>query len=96
MKTIEIAPQARADLDEIRRWIAKDNASAAVDYLDGIRSILRRLADWPMSGLSREEIRPSIRSFAYRSHLIFYKTTDAGISIVRVVHGRRELGRIFQ
>ncbi len=36
MKPIEIAPRARADLDEIRTWITKDNASAAVDYLDGI------------------------------------------------------------
>ncbi len=96
MKTIEIAPRARADLDDIRTWIAKDNASAAVDYLDGIRTIFRHLADWPMSGRNHDDIRPGLRSFGYRSHMIFYRPTASGVSIVRVIHGRRDLGRIFQ
>ena len=36
-----------------------------------------------------------MRSFPIGKYLIFYKRVDSGIEVVRVVHGARNLRKIF-
>lgn len=95
MKRIQIVPDARADLRALRTRIATANPPAAARYLEGIYEKFRHLADWPMSGRSREEYRPGMRSFVHREHLIFYRPTSFGVTILRVIHGKQDIDQIF-
>lgn len=49
------------------------------------------LADQPLMGASREELRPGLRCLPYRKYLIFYRLEVEQIAIVRVVHGSMDL-----
>lgn len=63
--------------------------------LDLIDEKCRLLADMPGIGRSRAEFEPELRSFAVGSYVIFYRPLADGIEIARVVHGARDLDRIF-
>lgn len=51
-----------------------------------------------MSGLGhrRDELRPGLRSVNVHPYLLFYRAVPGGIELVRVVHGARDLRRIFR
>jgi len=60
------------------------------------------LIDQPRLGVRRPEIAPEARMLAHGSYLILYQThpdSEQGsihsIEIVRIVHGRRDMSRIF-
>ncbi len=41
------------------------------------------------------ELRAGLRSFTHGNYIIFYRLIGPDIEIIRVIHGRRDLGRIF-
>ena len=49
----------------------------------------------PFGGRSRDDVRPNLRSFAIRPHVIFYRVINGIAEIVRVLDGRRDIERIF-
>ena len=49
------------------------------------------LAENPRIGRSREELAPELRSFSFLNYVIFYRPIDAGVEIVRVLHGSRDI-----
>jgi len=88
---------ARADLLDLARWIAQDSPEAAHKFLDAAREAADLLAGLPKlgppgrfrsRGLSRIRIWP-IRSFD--KILMIYAVDRAGIDVLRVVHGARDL-----
>lgn len=54
------------------------------------------LANNPLIGRERPEFRPDLRSYGVGSYIIFYRQIAAGIEIMRVVHGARDLDAIFE
>ena len=48
-----------------------------------------------MIGQSRPELLHDLRSFAAGSYIIFYRPTDDGICILRVINGARDFGTLF-
>lgn len=95
MKRVQIVPVARADLRGVYDGIVVENPAAATAYLEGLDRLFRRLAEWPLSGRSRDAYRPGLRSAVYRQHLVFYRPTPFGIAVLRVIHGRQNLDGIF-
>jgi toxin ParE1/3/4 len=92
------SPDAREDLFEIYETICLDNPAAAERLVSGIERKVERLAAQPRLGPRRPEIRPATRQLVERPYLIFYENhpdTDDGpidtISIVRIIHGHRDL-----
>ena len=96
MKRVQIVPLARADLHGVYDGIAAENPAAATAYLEGLDRLFRRLAQWPLSGRSRDTYRPGLRSAVYRRPLVFYRPTSFGISVLRVIHARQDVDRIFR
>jgi toxin ParE1/3/4 len=88
-------PQAETDLDEIWWYIAQDNPDRADRFLDMIEDRCQALARFPNMGISREELRPMLRSLAVGNYLIFYLPIEDGIEIVRVLPGMRDIDAIF-
>lgn len=85
--------QARADLDGIWTYIAADNTKAADAMLERIRSVYKMLVQNPLAGRRRPEFGPDLRSFSFDNYIVFYIPQSATIDIVRVMHGRRDIGR---
>jgi len=54
------------------------------------------LADMPGMGRQREELAPGLRSFPVGNYLIFYQIEEDIIRIVRVVHGSRNIRKLFR
>lgn len=88
---------ARADEDLIDIWlyIASDNPQAADGLLDDFESKFLLLAEQPRLGPARPDIAPELRYFPVGSYLILYREIADGIEAVRVIHGARELSRLF-
>jgi toxin ParE1/3/4 len=57
---------------------------------------LKLLADFPGMGAMREDLGPSIRTFPVGNYLIIYRPMKSGIELLRVVHGARDLRRLFR
>lgn len=95
-------PQASEDLIEIYVTIGLDNQSAAERVFTEIESQIELLAIHPRLGVRRPEIATSARLLVYGVYLILYETRPDSedevveeVEIVRIVHGHRDLGRIF-
>ncbi|MEA2708052.1 MAG: toxin ParE1/3/4 [Phycisphaerales bacterium] len=89
-------PAAEDDLWEILLYVARDNEDAAFRLIDTIDKNFTLLAEFPSAGPARPELLANIRSFPVGSYLIFYQPIDDGIEVVRVVHGARNLRRLFK
>jgi toxin ParE1/3/4 len=95
MARLTITESARADLREVRAYIAKDNPAAARRVLERLRAQARKLAQTPGIGRSRKDLRPDLFSFPVGRHVLFYRSQPGGIVLVRVLHGARDLPALF-
>jgi toxin ParE1/3/4 len=96
MPRLVLAPEARQDLREIRDHIAKDNPDAVRRVVTRLRGLARILAGAPALGRARPELGAGVRSFPADRHVLFYRPLRgaAGIQIVRVLHGARDVDSI--
>jgi len=95
-------PQAREDLIDIYVTIGLDNEPAAERLYRAIENKTLLLINHPWLGVRRSEIAPTARMLVEGAYLTMYEThpdTDDGpineVEIVRIVHGHRELSRMF-
>ena len=97
MARLIIAPEARRDLREIRDDIAKDDPYAARRVVIRLRDMACAFAGTPALGCVRPEPGADLRSFVVDRHVLFYRPLkgEAGIELVRVLHGARDLDAIF-
>jgi toxin ParE1/3/4 len=88
-------PEAENDLEEIWWFIAQDSPDNADRFLDRIQESCLALANFPKLGVSREELKTDLRSQPVGNYLIFYFPPEDGIDIIRVLHGSRDMERLF-
>jgi toxin ParE1/3/4 len=88
---IRFARRARDDLLDIWRAIAADNPAAADRVYDRLFRSFMLLERFPGAGRRRPEIADAARSLVERPYVILYRLEPAGVQIVRVVHGARDL-----
>jgi toxin ParE1/3/4 len=96
MKRYRFTPEAEKDLDEITDFIAADDPAAAYRLIDGIEAKCQALAEMPGMGRGREELAPDLRSSHVGKYIIFYRSEDEGIEVIRVIHGYRDIPKLFQ
>jgi len=84
--------RARNDLIAIWRYVAADNATAATELVKRIDGRCEALLDFPEMGVLHRGGRKDIRQLTEGDYLILYRATARRIEIVRVMHGRRDLG----
>ena len=90
------SPEAEEDLFEIWSYLA-DRASPQIAdaQLNAIENACAKLGHWPYSGRQRDALLPGLRSVLASPYVVFYRVRDDAVDIVRVLHGRRDLGAIF-
>jgi len=83
-------PEAFADLDDIRDYIAQRNPDAADRVISEIFDTIRGLVPFPHQGHRRPDItsRP-LRFVRVREYLIAYAPEEKPLWVVAVMHGRR-------
>ncbi|MBX9908099.1 MAG: type II toxin-antitoxin system RelE/ParE family toxin [Beijerinckiaceae bacterium] len=91
-----LAPQAERDLGAIGDYIALDSPRAADELVERFRRRWRLLTTQPYSGPARPDIGPAIRHLVIGSYLTLYRVHADHIEILRVLHGRRDLGETGQ
>ena len=94
-------PLARRDVIAAAKSIARDNPVAADDFIYAVRTTETNLLESPGTGTPRAFSHPALagtRSHTvtgFRKYLIFYRSKDDGIEIIRVLHGARDLAAIL-
>ena len=61
--------------------------ATADKVLREIAKVVAAIADFPLAGRSRDEIRPGLRSLTASPQVIFYRLKDDRPEIVRVLDG---------
>ena len=94
MKHVQITDPAADDLDQIWEYIARDNPAAADRWVDQLTIKLDLYSGEPLLREARPEFRVGLRQFGFGSYVVFYRPTDAGIEVIRVIHATRNIRRI--
>ncbi len=87
--------QAEDDLLQIHAYIAEHSIQAATRFVASLHRHCLRLSERPGLGVNRDELRPGLRQWVVSEHLILYRIDSDGIQVVRIVHGRRDLKKLF-
>ena len=95
-------PAAIRDLIDCFVYIGRDSEESAMRLLQTAEESFLDLAAMPEMGVStsfgdsgdRNLRRWRIRGF--ENFLIFYRPTEGGIEVIRVLHSAREIERIFE
>jgi toxin ParE1/3/4 len=88
---VTFSPVARDDLMEIALYIAQDNPSRALSFVDELEERCLALGDAPGIGTGRPELGEGIRILPHGRYLIFYRQTPRSVRIERVMHGARDI-----
>lgn len=91
MAEYRLTPAAERDLESIwtytvRQWGVKQ----ADRYIDFLTAAFAELADSPKTAPTCEHIRPGYRRWGVERHMIYFRVTDYGITVVRVLHDRMD------
>lgn len=91
MNTYVLTLEADADLQDIYDFgVYKFGETQAIQYLIQLEKTIKKLAENPTIGKERYEFNAPTLSFPYVSHVIFYRITNNGIIIGRILHGSQD------
>jgi toxin ParE1/3/4 len=92
---LRFSRRAERDLNLIGDYIRQHDLAAAERWVDLIEAKCRSLAEQPGLGRLRTDLLQDLRSLVVGNYIIFYRPVEGGIEVVRVLHGRRDLGALF-
>jgi toxin ParE1/3/4 len=89
-----LRPAAEQDLRQIAEFIAQDNARRAASYIRELREELQNLLRAPLGFALQPSLGPGVRRLTYGNYLIFYRVQQDVISVLRILHGARNLKNV--
>ena len=96
MKRFQLSPEAASDIREIWTYIAANSVRAARKLRLELFDACQRLAENPRIGHKRDDLTDQpILFWPVGSYLIVYDPQAKPLSIVRVVHGARDVSSLF-
>jgi toxin ParE1/3/4 len=95
MPSFKYTRRSSADITGIIEYIAKDSQYAAENFSVQLIGKFYALAETPYMGRERDDYGAGVRTFPFGNYMIFYRPTTEGITIVRVLHGARNLPGAF-
>jgi len=85
-------PLAISDMNEIKEYIGQDNPEAANKTINHIFNQIQSLTNFPNLGLNLSEkigINTKYKYLICDKYIVFYLFENEIISIMRVIHGKR-------
>jgi toxin ParE1/3/4 len=95
MKRLAFTPAARDDLLAIGAYIAEDDPVRADSFIAELEVKARQTTERPGSFPAREDISAGLRAAVHGRYLLLFREMDDEVLIVRIVHGARDLQRMF-
>ena len=94
MAEYRLTPAAERDLESIWKYTVRQWGVEQADrYIDFLTAAFAKLADSPMTAPSCEYIRSGYRRWGVERHMIYFRVTDYGIAVIRVLHDRMDAPR---
>lgn len=81
---------------DIGDYIARDNPGRAASFLSEIEATMAEAAIRPMRFPARDELHKGLRAARHGRYLVFFIAQGGEVRIVRVLHGARDLPRLFR
>jgi len=78
-------------LDVWRYYAVEASDEIANKVIQQIVAAAKRASEMPLTGRSRDELLPGIRSVLAQPYVVFYRINENEVQIVRVIHERRNL-----
>ena len=95
MPDYRLSARALLDLSEIFAFSAEQyGRGQAEKYFASMRATFHRLALNPNIGPATRGVTSTLRRHSIGTHVVFYRPTDTGIFIVRVIHTARLTGNL--
>jgi plasmid stabilization system protein ParE len=98
MRKLAYLASAQRDFVDILDFITRQSGNLAVGrhFMKALRQHCKKLASLPgMMGQARPELRPDIRSVAFRGYVIFFRYEDNRFEVVNVLEGHRDIPGYF-
>jgi toxin ParE1/3/4 len=89
---VNFSPAAQADLLDIALYIAQDNPTRALSFVDELEAKCLRLGQVSGIGTARPELGDDLRMLPHGNYLIFHRDHERGLRIERVMHAARDTG----
>jgi toxin ParE1/3/4 len=99
--SILVAPCVEEKLWEIWEFIARDNSEAATRVIEAAKATFKTLAENPALGRKRHFKNRRLRDVrswqvaGFENYVIFYRGLPAGIEVIHVYHGARDIDSLF-
>lgn len=101
MGEVNKRPLVIQDLIELATYIAEDNLDASDRFLAAAEETFKQLAKMPGMGKLNQFYNPNLADVrqqavkGFQKYLVFYRPTDSGVEILRVIHGARDIEAIL-
>ncbi len=93
----KLSVDADTDLEEIFDYTESYHSfNQAVKYLTNLETVFQSLIVNPHIGRARNKIKQDLYSISEQEHIIFYRIPGNYIRIVRVLHGSKDMPKLFK
>ena len=87
MGIVRLRPAADRDLQIIYRYSVKEwGNDRAERYIRDLSTAFQKLANNELKSTCADDLRAGLHSCRVVSHIVFFKQTDDGILVIRVLH----------
>jgi toxin ParE1/3/4 len=98
MPTLRFTSDALDNIADIARYIAQESGSRALaeNFTDRLVQKCEDLASLPGTmGRARPELRADMRSYSFKSYVIFFRYEGDVLEVVNVLEGHRDIEVFF-
>ncbi len=89
-----LTPAAENDLQAIWKYTtAQWGADQADRYTDHLVAVFAELAQSPKAAPACDHVRPGYRRRMVERHMVYFRLTAEGVTIVRILHDRMDATR---
>lgn len=93
---LSVSPAAKADLDEIEEYIARDSVEAVERWINRLIDAFRLLATNPGLGHVRRDLTLApVLFWPVEAYVLIYRVGRDGIEVVAVTQGGRDIPRLL-
>ncbi len=86
---VRLSTLAEADLLDIGQYTLRTwGAKQTILYLDNLEACFRRIAVQLSAGRPCDDIRPGLHRYEQGKHVVFFRRTEVGILVTRILHQR--------
>ncbi len=96
MKDLLFTKASMQDLEGIYDYIALDNVESANKLIKKFQKCWQLIADKPSLGSKRNKFIKGLQSITEGNYVIFYRKNLNNIEIIRILHGARDIEKIFK